>query len=55
MVNTFNIFIAGVKSGQIWEKTEEKKKQTQKDNDYEIEVLIEEKPEGEEEVENVYG
>ncbi|PKC16829.1 WD40 repeat-like protein [Rhizophagus irregularis] len=55
MVNTSDIFIAGVKSGQIWEKTEKKKKQTQKDNDYEIEVLIEEKPEGEEEVENVYG
>ncbi|RGB38171.1 WD40-repeat-containing domain protein [Rhizophagus diaphanus] len=55
MANTSDIFIAGVKSGQIWEKTEKKKKQTQKDNDYEIEVLIEEKPEGEEEVENVYG
>jgi hypothetical protein len=55
MVNTSDIFIAGIKSSQIWEKTVEKKKQTQKDSDCEIEVLIEENPEGEEDVENVYG
>ncbi|GES75751.1 TBC1 domain family member 31 isoform X2 [Rhizophagus clarus] len=54
MVNISDIFIAGVKSGQIWEKTEEKKKQTQKGN-HETEVLIEEEPEGEEDVENEYG
>ena len=55
---TSNVFISGIKSGQIWEKTDGKKKPTQKDddNDDEFEELIEEKGKPEDDdIENIYG
>ncbi|RIA93430.1 WD40-repeat-containing domain protein [Glomus cerebriforme] len=59
MVIASNVFTAGVKSSQIWKKTEEKKNQTQKEEDDEIEELLEEeneKPEESEEcIEDIYG